>query len=183
MNIEQLRSRLAAIKAEQPGWDCVGFVSGHFLNFYDHDAKVIAETLSVALSDRSGIAVCRLPSTAIDRHAKRLQAAGISVLIDYPPDDAAAPDTLSDDVKPLAWRDLNRENHALVIAATNVAHENQLRAAALIDRLAAYGLRDEAVALGVAGMTSYMRARQLDALETIVAVLEDAATVAALSRH
>lgn len=177
MNIEHLRGRVAAIKAEQPGWNCVAFASGPFLNFYFEDAEIVAETLGVMLTTRHNIAVCSIPGPAIERHAKRLHAAGISVLVDYPPEDAAAAHTPYSDVRPVAWRELSAEDQARIIGAMNRADKNTLPAAALAERLAEYGLADEAQSLGVAGMASYTRSHQLDALEAILATIEEAGGV------
>lgn len=173
MNIEQIRGRVAAIKADQPGYDCVAFASGPFLNFYFEDAQVIADTLGVVLNKRHNVAVCSIPGPGIERHAKRLQAAGISVVVDYPETSDSA-DAAHDDARPIAWRELAADDQTRIIDAMNLAEKNSLRAAALVERLSEYGLADEAQTLGVAGMASYMRCHQLDALEVIIGTIEEA---------
>ena len=172
MDVTALRSRICELKQQEPVNSLIGFVMGDFVEFFMEDAVAVSNALNIVLTDRgrhlgTPIPMCGIPTAHFVDRAHWLEDLGFKIGIAPERSESIVSDAVS-----VSWRDLTDDQRSAAIAAAAAAEKCWLRSVCLHERLAAHGLEREADLLGVRGMACFGREDHLDALEAIVATLE-----------
>lgn len=175
-----LRDAFETLKTAHPG-ALIGFEMGSFVEFFFEDAHTIADTLGIVLTKRGKHSGQPIPMAGLpipfDRYLPRLNAAGLTLVIDREWSGSAGP-PMKGDVEPIDVSTLSPNQQRRITEEMWALERERLRAASLHERLSKHGLAKEADTLHVKWLYGNIgdKAARLDAIEKIVARLEGGAT-------
>lgn len=169
-----ISTRYHVSKAAHPR-SLVAFTVGDFCEFLFEDAHTVADALGIVLSKRGKhagepIPMAGFPTSHLDHYIARLEALGLAVHVEQ---DTTALHTYND-AQPLDFAALSPAAQRMVVQSIAQWDKQRHRAAALHERLEAYGLAAEAQVLRVRDLICNVNddPLKLAALESIVAKLE-----------
>lgn len=170
---EDVHARIRAHKAVAPN-SLLGFRCGDFVEWFFEDAATVANTLGIVLTKRGQcrgepVPMAAVPLMRAQHYVEKLKAAGFDVVIEG----HTAAEQQPADLVPFDFDKLSREAKEDYVLQAWAFERKRMRARALHERLAAYGLGREADTLHVAKLANFPReGAELDALESIVSKLE-----------